>query len=292
MRLARFRLLSGERGFGIVDGDAVVRVDHRIASFEAVLAEPPAPHTDDPRIPADGLTWEPPIGDHPKIVCVGFNYAAHAAEAGRPDAAPAHPTLFTRFADSFVGAGSPVVRPADDHSLDWEGEAALVIGRPGRRIAPESAWEHVAGVTCVAENSVRARQQHSTQATAGKNVHRSGAIGPWVTTRDEVGTGPLRVTTRLNGATVQDDTTDRLTFPFGDLIAYISAFTPLRAGDVIATGTPQGIGFRMDPPRFLRPGDEVEVEVSGVGVLRHGVVDETGSTCEASRPPAILEALR
>jgi 2-keto-4-pentenoate hydratase/2-oxohepta-3-ene-1,7-dioic acid hydratase in catechol pathway len=289
VRLARFRLASGERGFGIVDGAAVVRVDHRIASFDAVLAEPPVPRADDPRVPVDELAWEPPIGDHPKIVCVGFNYAAHATEAGRPDAAaPAHPTLFVRFADSFVGAGSPVVRPADDDSLDWEGEAALVIGRPGRRIAPEGAWEHVAGVTCVAENSLRARQQHSTQATAGKNVHRSGAIGPWLTTRGEVGTGPLRVTTRLNGQTVQDDTTDRLTFSFGHLIAYISAFTPLRAGDLIATGTPRGIGFRMDPPRFLRPGDEVEVEVSGVGVLRHGVVDETAAT----RPREILGVLR
>lgn len=296
MRLARFRTASGEAGFGVVsgddddgDGDEVVRLDHRVASFESALADPPETRPDDPRIPAGGLRWDPPIGDHAKIVCVGFNYAAHASESERSTVdVPDHPTLFTRFVDSFVGAGTPVVRPADDDTLDWEGEAGLVIGTPGRRIAAEDAWHHVAGVTCVAENSVRSWQLHSNQATAGKNWHHSGAIGPWVTTTDEVGTGPLRVTTRLNGTTVQDDTTDRLTFGFAELIAYVSTLTPLRAGDLIATGTPKGIGFRMDPPRFLRPGDDVEVQVSGVGTLRHGVVDETAAplgraTVEATR---------
>jgi 2-keto-4-pentenoate hydratase/2-oxohepta-3-ene-1,7-dioic acid hydratase in catechol pathway len=181
-------------------------------------------------------------GAHPKIVCVGFNYAAHASESGRDSGgtAPAHPTLFTRFPDSLVGAGTPVVRPFDD-SLDW--------------------------------NSVRTWQLHSGQATAGKNWAATGTAGPWLTTTDELGTAPLRVTTRLNGAVVQDDTTDRLTFGFADIITYVSTFTPLRPGDLIATGTPKGIGFRMSPPRFLRPGDEVEGEVSGVGVLRHGVID-------------------
>lgn len=289
MRLARFSISTNETGFGIVDGDQVVRLDHRIGSFESILAEQPSVRRDDPRVPVSNVRWEPPIGDHAKIVCVGFNYAAHASESERSTVDVSdHPTLFTRFVDSFVGAGTPVIRPAFDDSLDWEGEAALVIGTPGRRIAPENAWDHVAGVTCVAENSVRTWQLHSNQATAGKNFYRSGAIGPWVTTADELGTGPLRVATRLNGCTVQDDTTDRLTFGFSELIAYISAVTPLRAGDLIATGTPKGIGFRMDPPRFLQPGDEVEVEVSGVGVLRHGVIDESPAprareTAEANR---------
>ncbi|MEJ2871346.1 fumarylacetoacetate hydrolase family protein [Actinomycetospora sp. OC33-EN08] len=278
MRLARFRTASGGAGFGVVDGHEVARLDHRVASFEALLADPVEPRADDARLPLADVAFEPPTGDHPKIVCVGFNYPAHAAESSRgPSDAPTHPTLFARFADSFVGAGTPVVRPADDESLDWEGEAALVIGRAGRRIGTDDAWDHVAGVTCLAENSVRTWQQHSTQATAGKNWHGSGAIGPWVTTTDEVGRGPLRVTTRLNGDLAQDDTTDRLTFSFAELVAYVSTFTPLRPGDVIATGTPSGIGLRRDPPRFLRPGDEIEVEVSGVGVLRHGVVDEVTS---------------
>ncbi|TCK21131.1 fumarylacetoacetate hydrolase family protein [Pseudonocardia endophytica] len=277
MRLARFRTGSGSRGFGVVGDGAVARLDHRVPSFADLLAAPEPARPDDPRVSIDDLAWEPPLGDHPKIVCVGFNYAAHAGESDRAVEAPEHPTLFTRFGDSFVGAGTPVVRPACEDSLDWEGEAALVIGRPGRRIPPEKAADHVAGVTCVAENSVRGWQLHSNQATAGKNWHHSGAVGPWVTTSDEIGTAPLRVTTRLNGETVQDDATDRLTFGFAELVAYVSTFTPLRPGDLIATGTPKGIGFRRDPPRFLRPGDELEVEVSGVGVLRHGVVDEEGT---------------
>ncbi|MDL5158257.1 fumarylacetoacetate hydrolase family protein [Actinomycetospora termitidis] len=281
MRLARFTT-SGQPGFGIVEGDEVVRLDHRVRSFDHLLAAPVPARPDDPRVPVADVAWQPPAGDHPKIVCVGFNYPAHAAESSRgPADVPTHPTLFTRFADSFVGAGTPVVRPTGDDSLDWEGEAALVIGRPGRRIAADDAWAYVAGVTCMAENSVRDWQLHSTQATAGKNWHHSGAVGPWVTTADELGRGALRVTTRLNGEVVQDDTTDRLTFPFAELVAYVSAVTPLRPGDLVATGTPSGIGLRCEPPRFLRPGDVVEVEVSGVGVLRHGVVDEVPVTVPA-----------
>jgi 2-keto-4-pentenoate hydratase/2-oxohepta-3-ene-1,7-dioic acid hydratase in catechol pathway len=284
MRLARFRTGTGARGFGVVEGDEVVRLDHRVASFEALLADPVAPRPDDPRLFLADVTWDPPMGDHPKVVCVGFNYAAHATESARgPAEPPAHPTLFSRFADSLVGAGTPVIRPAGEDTLDWEGEVALVVGTAGRRISPADAWEHVAGVTCMAENSVRDWQLHSTQATAGKNWHGSGALGPWLTTTDEVGPGPLRVTTRLNGEVVQDDTTDHLTFAFADLIAYVSAFTPLAPGDVIATGTPQGIGLRRDPPRFLRPGDDLEIEVSGVGVLRNGVVDENALAAAPDR---------
>lgn len=272
MRLARFRTTTGAPGFGVVDGDVVVRLDGRVASFEALLGDPVAPRADDERLPTRDIGWEPPIGAHAKIVCVGFNYAAHAEESGRE--LPTRPTLFTRFPDTVVGAGVPVVRPAGEDTLDWEGEVALVIGRPARRIAVADAWAHVAGVTCMAENSVRAWQQHSPQATAGKNWAGSGAIGPWLTTADEIGPAALRVRTRLNGVTVQDDRTDKLVFSFPELVSYVSTFTPLRPGDVIATGTPKGIGLRMDPPRFLRPGDELEVEVSGVGVLRNGVVDE------------------
>jgi 2-keto-4-pentenoate hydratase/2-oxohepta-3-ene-1,7-dioic acid hydratase in catechol pathway len=276
VRLARFRTAEGVPAFGVVEHDGIARLDHRVPSFEDLLREPVPARADDPREDRSTVSWEPPVGAHPKILCVGFNYAAHVSESGRGDGepAPAHPTLFTRFADSLVGAGTPVVRPADADSLDWEGEAALVIGTAGRRIPAEDAWRHVAGVTCLAENSVRTWQLHSSQATAGKNWAGSGAAGPWLTTTDELGTAPLRVTTRLNGAVVQDDTTDRLTFGFADIVAYVSTFTPLRPGDLIATGTPRGIGFRRDPPRFLAPGDALEVAVSRVGVLRNGVVDE------------------
>ncbi|RTL69035.1 MAG: FAA hydrolase family protein [Pseudonocardiaceae bacterium] len=274
MRLARFRTASGAPGFGVVDGHEVVRLDHRVPSFETLLVAPVEPGPGDERL--TGVHFEPPIGEHAKVVCVGMNYAAHAAESGRD--VPDHPTLFVRFPDSFVGAATPVVRPAVDDSLDWEGEAAVVIGRGGRHIPEADAWAHVAGVTAMAENSVRTWQLHSAQATAGKNFAGSGAIGPWVTTLDEAGRGPWTVTTRLNGTRVQHDTTDHLVFDVPRLIAYVSTVTPLRPGDVIATGTPKGIGLRIDPPRFLAPGDEIEVEVSGVGVLANGVVDERVTT--------------
>jgi 2-keto-4-pentenoate hydratase/2-oxohepta-3-ene-1,7-dioic acid hydratase in catechol pathway len=139
MRLARFRTGSGSAGFGVVSGGHVARLDHRVASFADLLAAPVPPAPGDPRVAVDDLAWEPPLGDHPKIVCVGFNYAAHAGESDRAAEAPEHPTLFTRFGDSVVGAGTPVVRPLGEDSLDWEGEAALVIGLPGRRIPPEKA---------------------------------------------------------------------------------------------------------------------------------------------------------
>jgi 2-keto-4-pentenoate hydratase/2-oxohepta-3-ene-1,7-dioic acid hydratase in catechol pathway len=277
MRVARFRTADGAPGFGIVEDDTAVELDHRVASFDLLLTGAYAAVPTDPRLPLGEVRWEPPLGDHPKILCVGLNYAAHGSESGRDT--PSAPSLFVRFPDSLLGAGTPVVRPAGEDSLDWEGEVGLVIGKPGRRIAVEDGWSYIAGFTCVAENSVRDWQQHSTQATAGKNWAGSGAVGPWLTTADEIGTGPLRVSTRLNGETVQDDTTDRLTFSFGQLVAYISTFTPLRPGDLIATGTPSGVGVRRDPPRFLRPGDELEVEVSGVGVLRHGVIDEADEVC-------------
>ena len=189
-------------------------------------------------------------------------------------AATTRPTLFIRWPDTFVGSGSAVIRPYDAQTLDWEGEAALVIGRRARRVPADRAAECIAGVTGMAENSERDWQQHSGQATAGKNWTASGACGPWIATTDELPEGPLRVTTRLNGEIVQDDTTDHLTYPFADLISYISTFTVLRPGDVIATGTPSGIGYRRIPPRFLKPGDEMSVSVTGVGDLTYTVADE------------------
>ncbi|MBW0091207.1 fumarylacetoacetate hydrolase family protein [Pseudonocardia sp. KRD-184] len=279
MRLARFTRPDGREGFGVVDGEQVVDLAARVPSLLTLLADPAAAATadGDPRFAVADVRWLPPVTDAAKIVCAGLNFSTHAAETahGAPTTRTAtdHPTLFTRFPDSFVGAGEAVVRGPEGGQLDWEGEAALVIGTPGRRIPEASALEHVAGWTCMAENSVRDWQLHSGQAVAGKNWEASGALGPWVVTADEIGDKALTVTTRLNGDVVQHDTTDHLTFPAAALIAYVSTFTSLRTGDVIALGTPQGVGFRQDPPRFLRPGDEVEVEVDLVGVLRHAVVD-------------------
>jgi 2-keto-4-pentenoate hydratase/2-oxohepta-3-ene-1,7-dioic acid hydratase in catechol pathway len=272
MKLARFSHL-GTSSFGVVHADHVVPLAHAFGRFTDLLAEPAraAERQHDPGIDVAQVAWLPPFEADAKIVCVGFNYATHDGEGERR--AGQYPTLFTRYPDSFVGSGQNVWREADTNTLDWEGEVALVIGRPGRAIPPEHAWEHVAGLTIMAENSERLWQVHSNQATPGKNWMSSGACGPWISTLDEVGREPAELATRLNGTLMQQDSTANLVFDPPSLISYISTFTELRVGDVIATGTPGGVGYRQTPPRFLTPGDELEVTVSRVGTLRHGVVD-------------------
>jgi 2-keto-4-pentenoate hydratase/2-oxohepta-3-ene-1,7-dioic acid hydratase in catechol pathway len=220
-----------------------------------------------------GLRLLPPVPAPRKILCVGLNYGRHVAEAGRE--LPAHPSMFARFADSFVGHEAPVWKPRLSDKFDYEGELAVVIGRAGRHIAARDALSHVAGYTCMAENSVRDFQKHNAQVTPGKNFERSGAIGPWLITADEVGDpARLQVITRLNGTVMQQGDVSDLIFPIPELIAYISAFTPLSPGDVIATGTPEGVGSSRKPPRFLAVGDTLEVEIPGIGTLVNTVADE------------------
>lgn len=285
MKLARFTTPDRRPAFGVVTDEHAIALDHRVKSFAALLANPASRNVspDDPRWPLADVGWEPPLEPTSKVVCVGLSFGEHAKEVlrkpadqsmGRGFTIEPHLPLFGRFPDSFVGHRAAVERPFDSDTLDWEGEAAMVIGRAGRRISAERAFDHLAGFTVMAENSVRAWQAHSTQATAGKNWFHSGALGPWVATVDEVGTEPLSITTLLNGEKVQSDTTEGLAVPIAEMISYISTLTPLRPGDVIATGTPAGVGYRWDPPRYLRPGDELTVEVSRVGVLSHTVVDE------------------
>ena len=189
---------------------------------------------------------------------------------------PKYPNIFLRTPGSLVGHRAPIVRPPESPQLDYEGEAAIIIGKGGRRIAPERAAEHVAGLTCLNEGTIRDWTRHGTfNVTQGKNFERSGAIGPYLVTGDEVGDfGDLRVATRINGELRQSDTTANLLFSFARLIAYISIWTALKPGDVIATGTPIGAGVRFNPPRYLVPGDVVEVTVSGVGTLSNTVIDE------------------
>jgi 2-keto-4-pentenoate hydratase/2-oxohepta-3-ene-1,7-dioic acid hydratase in catechol pathway len=226
------------------------------------------------RAPAVGdVRWVPPIPAPRRILCTGFNFRTHAAESER--GAPTHPTFFVRFPSSFVGHGEPIVRPPESHTLDWEGEIAVVIGRGGRRIAAERALEHVAGYAPLADNSVRDFQLHSSQATAGKNFDRSGSWGPWLVTPEETGDpADLEVRTLLNGDEVQHGRLRDLLFPVPELIAYASTFTTLQPGDVIAAGTPEGIGLRRSPPVFLRPGDELTVEMVGHTGLTNTVADD------------------
>ena len=212
----------------------------------------------------------PVIPDPGKIVCVGLNYEEHRRETNREPTG--EPTLFLRVATSQVGHGQPILCPAESHRVDYEGEIAVVIGKPGRRISEADAYAHIAGYAPYNDVSVRDWQQHTTQWTPGKNFDATGAFGPWMATRDEVPDGTeLSLTTRVNGEVVQHATTAQLIFSIPRLIHYVSRFATLEAGDVIVTGTPGGVGFKRNPPLFLKDGDVTEVEVSGVGCLSNGV---------------------
>jgi 2-keto-4-pentenoate hydratase/2-oxohepta-3-ene-1,7-dioic acid hydratase in catechol pathway len=228
-----------------------------------------------PDFQLDDVTILKPILRPTKIVCVGVNYAGRNAEYKDGAEAARYPSLFLRMPESFVAHQQPLMRPPESVQFDYEGEIAVVIGRRGRRIAPEAAMSHVAGFTACNEATVRDWCRHGKfNVTAGKNFEHSGAIGPFLVTKDEVGDRPLRVITRVNGEVRQDETTDRLIFSIPRLLSYISTFCTFEPGDIVVSGTPTGAGVRFDPPRYLVAGDRVEVEVPGVGTLVNTVVDE------------------
>jgi len=217
-----------------------------------------------------------PAGRHTRYFCIGVNYPERNEEYKDGSERPRYPSIFMRSHTSLVAHEEPIVRPRESEQLDYEGEIVIVLGTGGRRIAESDALKHVFGYSCANEGTVRDWLRHAKfNVTPGKNFDCSGSIGPWVTSADEFGERALRVTTRVNGETRQDDTSDRMLFPMSFLIAYLSRFCTLEPGDVILSGTPAGAGARFDPPRYLRPGDVVEVEVSGVGTLRNRVVDDT-----------------
>jgi 2-keto-4-pentenoate hydratase/2-oxohepta-3-ene-1,7-dioic acid hydratase in catechol pathway len=224
----------------------------------------------------DAVTWLPPIPSPEKIICIGVNYPDRNAEYKDGSDTPKYPSMFLRTARSFVGHDTPLVRPRASRLLDYEGELALVIGNAGRHIAEGAALDHIAAVTLCNEGTIRDWVRHAKfNVTQGKNFDSSGSLGPWlVPYGDENQISDVRLTTRVNGETRQEDRTSRLIFSFRYLINYISTFTTLVPGDVIVTGTPTGAGARFDPPRYLKPGDVVEVEADNIGVLRNGVIDE------------------
>ncbi|OZI43829.1 fumarylacetoacetate hydrolase family protein [Bordetella genomosp. 5] len=277
MKLQRF-LLEGKPAWGIREGDEIRLMTDRwpdlagaLGAGHEALAE--AARAPAPTLAIADLAWLPPVESCSKILCVGLNYGKHVREAGRE--LPAHPSIFPRYADSFVGHGAAAWRPHVSERLDFEAELAVVIGRGGRHIAERDAMSHVGAYTCMAENSVRDFQKHSAQVTPGKNFERSGALGPWLVTADEIADpARLRVRSFLNGEPMQDGSVSDLIFSIPALIAYISSFTALAPGDVIATGTPEGVGATRLPPRFLRDGDVFEVDITGVGRLSHAVMDE------------------
>jgi 2-keto-4-pentenoate hydratase/2-oxohepta-3-ene-1,7-dioic acid hydratase in catechol pathway len=238
------------------------------------LADEATNHSPDHAL--DAITWLPPIPAPEKIICIGVNYPDRNAEYKDGQDAPKYPSMFIRTPRSFVGHNTPLVRPRASAQLDYEGELALVIGKAGRHIPENKALDHVVAITLCNEGTIRDWVRHAKfNVTQGKNFDATGSLGPWlVPYTSESQIADIRLTTRVNGERRQDDRTGRLIFGFRYLINYISTFTTLVPGDVIVTGTPTGAGARFDPPRYLKPGDVVEVEADNIGVLRNGVIDE------------------
>jgi 2-keto-4-pentenoate hydratase/2-oxohepta-3-ene-1,7-dioic acid hydratase in catechol pathway len=285
-RIATFAV-GGSTRYGAVIEGGVVDLSARFADRyptlrEAIgagaltrLAEEAVRHQPDHAL--DAITWLPPVPSPEKIICIGVNYPDRNAEYKDGQDAPKYPSMFLRTSRSFVGHLNPLVRPRASAQLDYEGELVLVIGKAGRHIPEATALDHVGAVTLCNEGTIRDWVRHAKfNVTQGKNFEATGSLGPWlVPYTGESQIADVRLTTRVNGETRQDDRTSRLIFGFRYLINYISTFTTLVPGDVIITGTPTGAGARFDPPRYLKPGDIIEVEAENIGVLRNGVNDET-----------------
>jgi len=275
MRLISYEY-KGIPGFGAVQEDRVLELtgygDSLRDSITAILedgAQSVLSKGSDLCSLAD-VTLSPPIPNPRKMVITGWNYRSHADETDKE--VPKEPMVLARWADTMVGHGQELLKPSTSDTYDYEGELAVVIGKPGRRISRERAYEHVFGFSCFMEGSVREYQQHSH--TAGKNFYQTGAFGPWIVTSDEVDPTNLELRTILNGEVVQETNTGLMVYDIPHLIAHLSEFAPLSPGDVIVTGTPAGVGARRNPPLWLKAGDLIEVEIDGIGRLSNSVVQE------------------
>jgi 2-keto-4-pentenoate hydratase/2-oxohepta-3-ene-1,7-dioic acid hydratase in catechol pathway len=279
------RLVSFERNgrlsFGVAAEGGVREVSHafreRYADLRAVLEAGALAEigtdTGGKEFAEPDVRFMPVIGNPDKIICVGVNYRPHIEEMGRE--VPDHPVVFVRFPGSLVGHDEPIVRPAVSEKFDFEGELAIVIGRRARHVTQESALDYVAGYCCFMDGSIRDWQRHTPQFTPGKNFQQSGAMGPFLVTSDDIDDpSALSLTTHVNGEVMQRGQVSELVFNIPFLIEYCSTFAELLPGDVIATGTPGGVGAARTPPVWLKSGDLVEVEIPGVGLLRNPVVDE------------------
>ncbi|HYR67905.1 MAG TPA: fumarylacetoacetate hydrolase family protein [Reyranella sp.] len=276
MRLVSFRHAGAAKFGAIVDG-GIVDLSSRWPSLREAIAGQAlgelaaAAKRLSADLKFDDVELDPVIPHPGKILCVGLNYSSHVGEMGRE--LPTAPSVFSRFDDTLVPSGGNIVRPRASIALDFEGELAVVIGERCRHVPRASALSVVAGYTCFLDGSVRDFQKHST--TAGKNFPATGPLGPWLVTSDVIADPQrLELTTRLNGAVVQHDTTDHMIFDVASIIEYLSTVTWLEPGDIIATGTPDGVGAGRKPPLWMKDGDKVEVEISGIGILSANVVNE------------------
>lgn len=283
-RLITYRL-DGARRYGIWTEGGVIDLTARHGArwpglrqvIEAgALADLAAEASRAPDVALDRVTLDIPIPDPEKIICVGVNFPDRNAEYKDGQEAPPNPSLFIRFPRSFTGHGQPLIRPPESPQLDYEGEIAIVIGKEGRRIPQARAYDHIAAITLCNEGTLRDWVRHAKfNVTQGKNFDASGAIGPWIVPfTDPAQIDDVALETRVNGEVRQQDRTGRMVFSFRKIVEYISTFTTLVPGDVIVCGTPTGAGARFDPPIWLKPGDVVEVEGEGIGILRNTVADE------------------
>jgi 2-keto-4-pentenoate hydratase/2-oxohepta-3-ene-1,7-dioic acid hydratase in catechol pathway len=285
MRLLSY-LLDGEARYGAAVAGGVVDLTRRIgrdfSDVKALIAANALADAQEviadqqPDYALDDLVLLPPVLAPEKLWCIGVNYAERNAEYKDNSDLPKYPSLFVRSMSSMTGSGQPLEKPKVSDQLDYEGELVIVIGQEGRHIPREKAWSHIFGMTLCNEGTIRDWLRHGKfNVTQGKNFDRSGSIGPWIVTADELDPrGPLDITTRVNGEVRQQDTTERLMFPFDFLISYLSTFATLKPGDLIWSGTPTGAGGHQKPPAWLKPGDVVEVAVPEIGVLRNTVADE------------------
>jgi 5-carboxymethyl-2-hydroxymuconate isomerase len=284
MKIVSFET-GGNSSFGIEKNGAIIdlagRIDGATVAEDLLIPELQAKAaaiaaTADGDVATADVTLQIPVTNPEKILCIGINYANRNEEYGDLTPIQEYPSMFFRVPGSFVGHNVPIVRPPESEQLDYEGEIAIVIGEGGRRIPRETAESHIAALTCLNEGTIRDWLRHGKHnVTQGKNFDRSGSIGPWMVTADEFqGYGDMTIETRVNGDVRQTDTTASLMFDFAYLVSYVSTIMTLKRGDIISTGTPIGAGARFDPPIWLKPGDVLEVEAAGIGVLRNEIVDE------------------
>jgi 2-keto-4-pentenoate hydratase/2-oxohepta-3-ene-1,7-dioic acid hydratase in catechol pathway len=266
----------GHDSWGVIEGDSVVDLKARARSLRDALSTPGAfdPPSDLlPRYKLADVTYLPVIPNPDKIICIGLNYLTHILEGGRD--VPKQPTIFTRWPNSQVGHGQPIIRPKVSETLDFEAELAVVIGKQAHHVSADDAMGYVAGYSCYNDGSVREWQRHTSQFTPGKNFPKTGGFGPYMITPDEAGDiSHASLVCRLNGEEMQRATLDDLVFGIPALIAYCSTFTILEPGDVIITGTTGGVGAYRKPPVWMKPGDVVEIDIAGVGLLRNTIAQE------------------
>ena len=276
---------ENKNSFGIVKEDIVIDLTHYIDGVtdlrEAIRKDKINELSEMASLTETGISLEevrylPTITNPEKIICIGVNYLDRNAEYKDDSELPKYPSVFMRTRESLVGHKEDILDPPESSQLDYEGEIVLIVGKDGRRIPMEQAKKHIAGTTIMNEGSIRDYLRHAKfNVTQGKNFAKSGSVGPWMVTADELDPfSSLEIKTKVNGELRQNDNTDNLMFSFEYLVSYLSTFYQLKAGDIIATGTPNGAGARFDPPKYLTAGDVVEVEVSGIGSLKNGVITE------------------